>query len=783
MKRIIEWLKEERHREWLLFGLLAVFMGMKFIYYGVTYFPVLDDWIQYGTYPMHENPFVSVILKAKTYSSRPLAAFFDPYVWGKFWPHMWLVLGVITGCHWLSMLLLYRVLKQNGLKLGWIGLLIYGGLPIGIEASYWISASSRIVFGLFLAIASWSILMSYSQCNQKLKGRGFYLVSYIIVSIASLSFYEQIIPISIIGSVLILFSQRSKLRHKLIYFIPWLNLGVIGLYYAMFMSHSLSASRSGVSLSMIPDRIIMISRTVKTIFIRNQKLLFELDFRRGLDLMLIDRAFVFIGILLLLAFLAFAMTILEQPLSKIRDVDNTMTRENKWKHSEWVKICIGIIFAVLPYTPLLILTAGGWDMRNAFPSLLGLALVVDGLINLIPDVLITRILKGLMISGLIVVFIVVHVSVLSFYKEVSERDKLTGEEIIEIAQESAFAQGEQKLIMFNPRITYSNENYLYGSSIYNATASDWGMTGLLRALTQNLTLPYIYNVPDGSRVSFDEALIEESVLIGIKNDGSVVGLTCSKNEETFVLETLEGEPFGQMIMTDEEFVYTRNPLAIEVKEERVAIVVKDTEVEEELEQIEDLFVADFSVETLNDVYKAWMKGKSYHENERISFDDLKLVNVAYFGFDGKCYQGELVVNKVIAETMVEIFRDLYKVQYPIEKINLIDYYRGDDDLSMVDNNTSAFNYRVIAGSNKLSNHAYGLAIDINPLMNPYVTNHGIFPPEGAIYADRQDVRQGMIVSEDACYKAFTSRGFIWGGDWTRSKDYQHFELWVEGINQ
>lgn len=176
-------------------------------------------------------------------------------------------------------------------------------------------------------------------------------------------------------------------------------------------------------------------------------------------------------------------------------------------------------------------------------------------------------------------------------------------------------------------------------------------------------------------------------------------------------------------------------------------------------------------------------GVSYKENDNVKIEDLAYLSVTHWGFDDKEHTGELIVNMKVAEEVIEIFRELYEAKFPIEKIGLIDEYDANDDLSMSDNNTSAFCYREITGSSgKLSNHSYGIAIDINPAQNPYVKNNTVLPEIGKEYLDRENIRKGMIVEGDACYNAFKSRGWTWGGEWQSLKDYQHFEYSIPDIN-
>lgn len=188
----------------------------------------------------------------------------------------------------------------------------------------------------------------------------------------------------------------------------------------------------------------------------------------------------------------------------------------------------------------------------------------------------------------------------------------------------------------------------------------------------------------------------------------------------------------------------------------------------------------FLIENIGQDIKARINGKSYGRDCTVPYEELRYVKVLYWGFDNQPHEGELIVNKVIAEDIVDIFKELYENKYPIEKMVLVDEYNADDNASMADNNTSAFNFRFIDnGSKKLSKHSYGLAIDINPLYNPYVrTVNGktvVSPENGAEYADRTTDCPYYIMKDDICYKAFTGRGFSWGGDWKNSKDYQHFE--------
>ena len=194
----------------------------------------------------------------------------------------------------------------------------------------------------------------------------------------------------------------------------------------------------------------------------------------------------------------------------------------------------------------------------------------------------------------------------------------------------------------------------------------------------------------------------------------------------------------------------------------------------------------FFYHDLTDEIITAITGISYPISEEtalaISYDDLCYMNVLHYDFNGEVQMGELICNKKIAQDLIEIFHELYLNEYQIERIKLIDEYNGDDTASMLDNNTSCFNYRVVDGTTSLSKHAMGCAIDINPFYNPYVvfnkdgTGETYISPEGSeIYADRSQNFPYKIDENDLCYKLFKKHGFVWGGDWNSCKDYQHFQ--------
>jgi len=175
-----------------------------------------------------------------------------------------------------------------------------------------------------------------------------------------------------------------------------------------------------------------------------------------------------------------------------------------------------------------------------------------------------------------------------------------------------------------------------------------------------------------------------------------------------------------------------------------------------------------------------MQGRSYPADCPVARKDLRYLQVLHWDAEGESRQGELVCNKAIAQDLLDIFKQLYEAKYPIASMRLIDDFDASDEYSMAANNTSCFNFRYITGTKTVSKHGRGMAIDINPLYNPYVRlrdNH-VEPSAGKPYAKRRAERTDIpmkIDRTDLCYRLFVKHGFKWGGNWKHTKDYQHFE--------
>ncbi len=188
----------------------------------------------------------------------------------------------------------------------------------------------------------------------------------------------------------------------------------------------------------------------------------------------------------------------------------------------------------------------------------------------------------------------------------------------------------------------------------------------------------------------------------------------------------------------------------------------------------------FTASEIPDSVFARMKGKSFKDNCTVPLSELRYLTIPHYDGKGNILMGELVCNKALAQDMIDIFTIAFQHQYPIELMVLVDNFNAEDRSSMAANNTSCFNFRVVAGSKNLSNHAKGRAIDVNPRYNPYVQRKPgkpvyVSPKNGTPYADRSKNFKYKTGPGDLLYNEFMKRGYTWGGAWKSMQDYQHFE--------
>jgi hypothetical protein len=182
-----------------------------------------------------------------------------------------------------------------------------------------------------------------------------------------------------------------------------------------------------------------------------------------------------------------------------------------------------------------------------------------------------------------------------------------------------------------------------------------------------------------------------------------------------------------------------------------------------------------TIEPIGAGLRAVMTGKSWRPGCPVPLRDLRLIRASHYGFDGRVRTGRLVVHRDVAAPMLAVLRSLYVARFPIRRMVPVDAYGASDFRSIEADNTSAFNCRFVEGTTRWSEHAYGRAIDVNPIENPYVTSAGTTSHAASrAYLRRSPYRPGMAIAGGALVRAFDAVGWGWGGRWSGVKDYQHF---------
>ncbi|MEX2274724.1 MAG: M15 family metallopeptidase [Actinomycetota bacterium] len=185
---------------------------------------------------------------------------------------------------------------------------------------------------------------------------------------------------------------------------------------------------------------------------------------------------------------------------------------------------------------------------------------------------------------------------------------------------------------------------------------------------------------------------------------------------------------------------------------------------------------DAEIASIDEAGRRQMEESSWRPGCPVQIEDLRTIGLTHWDFSGQVREGTIVVHESVADDVVSVFRALFDAAFPLERLGPIDAFDGDDDRSMAANNSCGFNGREIALTPGVwSQHASGLAIDLNPVQNPYVRRDGsVLPETGHRYLDRTQQEPGMIQPNDAVVRAFSAIGWGWGGDWEPNKDYQHF---------
>lgn len=518
----------------LFFGLMI----LKYGYHGFKYYPILDDWIQYGSYSLQDNIFTDVILKSATYATRPIASFSDPYIWARFWPNLGVPFFVITVLHALSAYFLHKVIEYFKLPVGLPFLIIYGLLPLGTEGTYWISASSRLVAGVFfmsLALFLWTKYMENIQWR--------YLIGFSVIHLVSMGYYEQVSALSAFLGVVVILASFKKVKNKWVVAIPILNFFLMLVYYKIFGNTGNLAQRGQFVSSGIVEHLIEGIRQSLYVFGSVQVKLMQNGFVRGLNLLIQDKSIFYFALIVGLSGLAGVVHFRTYVASRLNKAIFSIVSGGILV---WVPLSVSLVLAVL------------WiSNRNVFTSFIGLALVVEGIWMLGFHGKLGRSVKSIFLSLMVFVFLVVNVSEIDDYKIASEIDREVAVNILEHMGSPEIQSGERRVMVFGGESYYMEQNSYHNDHINNVTTSDWAMTGAVRAVSENLKLKnLIMHAWAGGPMFISDEAWTSSLILGITPEREIVELSVKQVTATFTeLYTTEGVLFGLVEKTNESDRY------------------------------------------------------------------------------------------------------------------------------------------------------------------------------------------------------------------------------------
>lgn len=472
----------QREKEYFLL-LLAVFLP--YLLYGFRYFPVLDDFIQYGCYPKYHD-LSYIYLEIGTIKTRPLASILDPLFWGMFWKLPWISLILITVMHYVSGIFFYEVLRKNKETVSLFTLLIYYLLPLGMEGRYWLSASTRIITGLFFVGISLYYLTLYFESGKKKN-----LVFFSIFHLISCGFYESV---SIFVTVFVYLLVLKKKEKKMIIpaLVATIHLVLVFVYYKIFSF--LGAMESRAALAGTKGIFFKIGDLVKQLFemaINLYKSTFSGAFA-GIKLLLNHSFFGFLILFLILLLSFFISSKLEEKRGKKRYL-----------------FFMGVVLFLAPLAPNLLSTKVWITNRSIFSSIFGFALMLEPLFSF---------LKGKWKKGvfflLCVIFLTAGVNEYSVYKTVSEKDSRLVSVVAESLSEEAKKGKEPVLVVLSERVMTS-QNAFYKDHVKSVFDADWSLCGAVREKTENLKLQFKNPVLEGEKIEEENCQI---IYLNVKNE-------------------------------------------------------------------------------------------------------------------------------------------------------------------------------------------------------------------------------------------------------------------------
>lgn len=466
----------KRERVWTLAAFLTLFFlsMLRFCGFGTVYYPQLDDYIQYHNYPQSDS-FLALANKVGLFAYRPLSGVADYFLWGPHFGHMLLVVTVLTALYVASMMLLRRLL-QRYFEVSPLFLVITCLLPLGMEGLYWVSASSRIVMGLFFAVlAVWAFARFLDT------GRWTYGVLYGVLQILPFGFYEQCAVLSmmlVLGMAILEFKTHRKRTLLALW-----TLGSMAVYFLVLRLINADNPYAERTELVLPTTsyywgtfLPRVLRQMAASFAVGGALTTVKGFARGLTMLFAPGQLLW---LLLVALGCGALCWLL--LLRGKTEEKTEKRENNGQKSPWLALLAGFLLAVAPVTPFFLLESG-ISLRGTVPSFAGFALMVEAVLTLIFRSPVRRKVTLVLSVGLALVFLVASLSEIHDYKETYEFDQRIAKTVAETLSRDQVPTDEKVGVLNVEATSLTDQNFYYHEHIHGCTESDWAFSGLLTAV-------------------------------------------------------------------------------------------------------------------------------------------------------------------------------------------------------------------------------------------------------------------------------------------------------------
>ncbi len=463
-----------------LFLLLYPVMALRFLYYGFTYFHQLDDYIQYHNYTAYGGSPFELVEALGLLAARPLAGLFDIFVWSRTYSFMILAVLLLTALHAFSAVLLYRIFNRH-FGTGYVFLAIYCLLPLGFEGTYWVSASSRVVCGMFFAVLSVHLLQCYAD-----SGKLRHLLLFGLCQLVSFGFYEQAMFLSFALMAAVLLLNWKKLGWRALSGLIWLlNLGIFFGFTSLVGTSTLYGQRMKL---MLPDTLYYfevflpeVLGQMKSAFLGAGFHTTVRGFLRGAGILLADWGiwYVLLALLAAAGFFFFSR----------RERDEA---EGRPPFGPGLAILFGILLAAAPAAPFFVLENPWFSLRGTVMSFAGVALLADGLLLLLLRLfrLKGKLLGPLLASLAAFVFLIGSVAELHDYKATRDFDMAVLQRGLVAAVEKVPDKRDIAVLGLNPS-HLPEQNYFYHEHIHGVTESDWALTGALRAVSGNGDAPTV----------------------------------------------------------------------------------------------------------------------------------------------------------------------------------------------------------------------------------------------------------------------------------------------------